>query len=155
MPNFAMTEVAETPYLYVTKSCSMAPEAVGAAMSEAFQAVWMYMQQAAIAPKGPALSVYYTYQEDRLTFRAGFVVAKDDLARAGGDISGDVTPAGEVLHFTHKGPYSTLRDNYALMMAHIDDSGRSVSAPTWELYINDPAQTPAEDLLTEVYCSLV
>ena len=154
MPEFSMTVVSETPYLYVTKSCSMDPEAVGAAMGQAFQAVWGFMQQNGVSPAGPALSVYYTFEEDRLTFRAGFVVAKEDIARASGGIMGDVTPAGEVLHFTHKGPYSTLRDSYAQMMAHIDEVGRAVGAPTWEFYVNDPAQTPAEDLLTQVYCAL-
>jgi effector-binding domain-containing protein len=30
------------------------------------------------------------------------------MAAAEGEVKADVTPAGKVLHFTHKGPYSGL-----------------------------------------------
>jgi effector-binding domain-containing protein len=154
MPEFKTVDVAETPYLYVERSCSMDPADISKHMGAAFHDVWDHMQAGAIKPAGPALAVYYTYDPQVMTFRAGFVIAREDMSKAGGEVKGDVTPAGQALHFTHKGPYATLRDDYGLMMEHITTHKLEMSTPSWELYVNDPGQTPQEDLLTECYIAL-
>ena len=154
MPEFKLIEVTETPYLYIAKSSSMDPQEISKAMGEAFKEVWEFMQIQGIAPVGAALSVYYENHPDKLVFRSGFTISRDDIDKASGTIAADVIPAGEVLHFVHKGSYSTLRDDYGLMMEHIKDTGREISAPTWEVYLNDPGQVAEEDLLTEVFSTL-
>ena len=154
MLDFKLIEVSETPYLYVAKSCSMDPDDISKNMGEAFQQVWAFMHAEAISPTGGALSVYYTYDPEKMDFRAGFAIGRDDMAKASGKIEADVTPAGEVLHFVHKGSYATLRDSYGLMMSHIASIGREISAPTWEIYVNDPSQVSEDELLTEVYSAL-
>ncbi len=151
MTEFKFVEVAATPYLYVEKSTSMKPDDIGAAMGSAFQEVWGFMEANKIPPAGGALSVYYEYDPEIMKFRAGFIVAPDALQKAAGNVMADKTPAGEALHFTHKGSYATLRDDYDAMMKHISEIGREVSAPTWEVYMNDPSQVAEEDLITEVY----
>ena len=154
MPEFNMTEAQEMPYLYVERSSGMAPEDIGAAMGRAFGDVWDFMQAHGIAPQGPALSVYYTYDPETVTFRAGFVVGREDLNRADGAVKADVTPAGRVVHFTHKGPYSELRTSYGKLMEYIEDEGLTMGAPSWEVYVNDPDRTPEDELITEIYVSL-
>lgn len=154
MPKFEMTDVAETPYLYVSKTCSMDPEDISKAMGDAFGEVWSFMQSQSIAPAGGALSVYHDYDPGQMSFRAGFVVDSADLSKVSGNIEGDVTPAGRVLHFVHKGSYRTLRDDYGLMMRHIEGTGREPGAPTWEVYLNSPDVVSEEELLTEVFCVL-
>ncbi|MBN9669583.1 GyrI-like domain-containing protein [Roseibium aggregatum] len=154
MPDFKLIDVSETPYLFVAATSSTAPGEIASAMGKALQQVWDFMQAEGIAPAGGALSVYDTYDPAQITFRAGFTVSREDMAKARAGVEADVTPAGEVLHFVHKGPYSTLRDDYGLMMAHIVEIGREISAPTWEVYLNDPTRVPEEELLTEVYSVL-
>lgn len=154
MPDFRVIEVKEAPYLYVARECGMAPEEISAQMGKAFGDVWAFMQANAIAPTGGALSVYYSYDPERMAFRAGFQIGAADAGRAGGEVKADVTPGGRVLHFTHVGPYATLRDDYARMMAHIEAEGLTIEAPTWEIYMNDPGQVPEAELVTEVYTKL-
>jgi effector-binding domain-containing protein len=154
MQDCSLTDVTETPYLYVKRSATMDPDDISNKMGAAFHDVWGFMQSNGIEPAGPALSVYYTHAEGRMDFRAGFVVARDQMGKAAGAIKADVTPAGRVLHFTHKGPYATLRDHYSDLMAYADAQGLRIGAPAWELYLNDPGQVAPEDLLTEVYVSL-
>ena len=151
MLDFKLIEVSETPYLYVSKSCGMAPADISQAMGAAFGQVWAFMQANDITPAGRALSVYDRYDPDTMIFRSGFSIDRADMSRAKGDVKADVTPAGEVIHFVHKGSYGTLRDDYALMMTHITNIGRAVSAPTWEVYLNSPDQMAEEDLRTAVY----
>ncbi len=154
MPDFTMRDVTETPYLYAERTCSMDPAVISQHMGSAFQQVWQFMQDNSIAPAGAPLSVYYHYSPDTLRFRSGFAVAGDDAAKAQGDVKADTLPAGRVLHFIHKGSYATLRDDYGEMMQYLSEKGLQVGTPTWEVYINDPAEVPEEDLLTEIYVSL-
>lgn len=154
MPDFKVVRVTETPYLYVTRSCSMAPQDISKNMGSAFEEVWAFMQGKGIQPAGGALSAYYDYDPDKMTFRAGFVVSSEDLAKAGDVVKGTTTPAGEVLHFRHQGSYDTLRNDYELMMKHIADIGREMVAPTWEVYLNSPDQVPEAELVTDVYTAL-
>lgn len=154
MPEFKTVDVAETPYLYVERTCSMNPADISTEMGQAFHQVWDFMEANKVNAAGPALSVYYTYDPGKMTFRAGFVINGEDSVTAGGDVKADVTPAGTALHFIHKGPYATLRDDYGLMMQHLKDNDLEMSVPSWEFYVNDPALTPESELLTECYLAL-
>lgn len=153
MLTFELTDVEETPYLYEERSCSMDPSDIGAAMGDAFHSVMRFLDGKGIAA-GEVLSVYYTYDPDKMTFRAGFSVSPEDAAKAEGAVKAAATPAGRVLTFTHVGPYSGLRESYAAMMAHMEANGLKIGAPTWEVYVNDPATTPPEKLETKVFVSL-
>jgi len=152
MLEFEMTDVEEMPYLYEERSCSMDPSDISAAMGETFQSVYGFMSGKQIAP-GAALSVYTTYDPEKMTFRAGFSVSPDDAAKAGGAVKADATPAGRVLTFTHVGPYAELRNSYAKMMTYMESNGLQPSAPSWEIYVNDPATTPSDKLETKVFVS--
>lgn len=154
MPDFKLITVEERPYYYVERSCSMDPEDVGNAMVAAFQDVWDHMQQNDVSGTGKALSVYYTYDPHHLTFRSGFTVASEASAKASKDVRYDVTPAGQVLHFQHAGSYSKLRESYGVMMAYCEENDLKIGAPTWEVYLNDPAITAEDDLLTDIFVSL-
>ncbi len=153
-PEFRMMDVKPQNYLYVEGASDPAPENVSKAMGDAFGKVMGFMQSHGIAPAGPAMSAYYDYDPKEMRFRSGFVVNPDALAEAEGEIKSDSTPGGRVLHFTHVGPYSTLRDDYGALMAYCETEGLKVTAPTWELYVDDPHNVPEEDLRTEVYVSV-
>jgi effector-binding domain-containing protein len=154
MTDFKLVQAPATTYLYVTRTCSMDPQDISSHMGTAFQQVWAFMQANSIQPAGGALSVYYDYSPDKMTFRAGFIIAPQDASRAQGEVKADATPAAEVIYFQHKGSYASLRDDYGLMMAHIAKLGREIGAPTWEVYLNDPDQVTEAELLTDVYSAL-
>jgi len=154
MPDFTMTTVDPRTYLYVDRSCSMDPAEINAAMGRAFGDVMAFMEHHGIAPAGPPLSVYHSYDPDRMSFRAGVFVSENATRAAQDEIEADTTPGGEVLHFTHVGPYATLRDSYGDLMTHCDREGLTLGAPTWEVYVDDPETTPEHRLRTEVYVSL-
>jgi effector-binding domain-containing protein len=132
----------------------MDPGAISEAMGHAFGTVMDFMDRHGIATDGPPLSVYYGYSPTEIAFRAGLFVTAADLAAAAGEVAADRTPGGEVLHFTHTGPYATLRDDYGHMMEHIASRGLQIGAPTWEVYVDDPETTPEHRLRTEVYVAL-
>ena len=151
MPEFEKLTSDELAYLYVERETSLDPADIGQAMGSAFEAVYEFMMRNSIAPLGPAVAVYDKISPEGMTFRAGFVVAKPELAKANGDVKADVTPAGPAVHFTHKGSYDRLRDSYDAVMKAVVAQGISLKSPKWEVYMNDPGTTPEAELVTECY----
>jgi AraC family transcriptional regulator len=65
-------------------------------------------------------------------------------------------PAGRFACTLHVGPYEQLGDTWARFMGEwLPASGHRVgSAPSYEIYLNDPRMTPKADLRTELYIPL-
>ena len=144
-------DIESTPYLYVAGEAPMDPGQVSAAMDRCFGRLMAFMREHGIAPAGPPMSVYHGYDENKLAFRAAMAVSPGDIAKAGGDVKADETPGGKVFGFVHAGPYADLGASYEAATAVLAESGQSFGAPTWEIYLNDPAETPPEDLRTQIY----
>ncbi|MEM1431919.1 MAG: GyrI-like domain-containing protein [Pseudomonadota bacterium] len=154
MPDYIVETIGETPYLYATGESSMDPAAISAAMGECYGRVVAFMESHGIPPAGPALSVYHTYDPEVMRFQAGIIVSSEAIMDPGADVKGDILPAGRVLSFTHVGPYATLRDDYADMMSYVEREGLKLSSPAWEVYIDDPKDTPEAELRTKVHVAL-
>ena len=73
----------------------------------------------------------------------------------GATISGNVqrgrSPSGDAVRIVHRGSYETLPDSYRLLEAWMGARGLAAGDVSWEVYVSDPAQTPAERLETQVY----
>lgn len=154
MPDFQLIHVDERPYVYVDCKCPMDPPAISETTGAAFQTVFAFMQQNGLTPVNGALSVYFTHDPETVEFRSGFFVSAEDAARADGAVKGGATPAGRVVHFTHRGPYSKLGESYDALMAWLETQGLALGAPTWEVYLNGPDTVSEADLVTEIYVSL-
>lgn len=70
-----------------------------------------------------------------------------------GEIGVKDIPGGKYLVFRYKGPYSDLCPLYDTIYGHwIPEKGYTVGESSgYELYVNDPAVTAPEDLLTDIY----
>ncbi len=150
-----MKDVADIHYLYVERSCSMDPNDISQNMGLALGKVAAFIKSHQISSAGNSLSVYYSHDETKMTFRAGFIVSAEDVQKAEGDVLGDRIPAGRVLNFIHRGPYSKLRDSYTDMMNYLESRSLVVAAPTAEIYLNDPGTVASEDELeTDIYVAV-
>jgi AraC family transcriptional regulator len=81
----------------------------------------------------------------------------NEQLQATGEIGVQELPGGEYAVVTLRGPYSGLRGAYRWMFNQwLPTSGRQLRpAPCFEVYVSDPATTPPEDLVTEIYLPLV
>lgn len=59
-------------------------------------------------------------------------------------------PAATVAATVHRGPYMEISTAYEAMGAWLAQYGHEPAGPPREIYLNDPADTAPEDLLTEV-----
>jgi len=150
MPDFAIKDVAEIPYIYSERTTGTSPEEISQAMGAAFGEVFAFAAEKGITPAGPPLSVYHDFSMgETMRFRAGIVITPEHLGLAEGSIGDDTLPAGRVVSFVHEGSYATLRDDYDLLMRHVAEEGLSLKPPSWELYLNDPGVVAEAELRTE------
>jgi len=91
---------------------------------------------------------------EKIRFDAAITVDKPIAPEA--PVVADTLPGGDYAIVTHKGPYNQLEDTYKRIMGQwLPQSGREFRCtPTFEVYRNDPASTPPEELLTDVHIPL-
>lgn len=161
MTDCKIVDVKEASYLYAERSCSMDPDDIGGNMENAFRTVGAFVESNGIGSIGRALSVYPTYDEKTMTFRAGFLVSVEDAAEAKDGATAEdgvkagLLPAGRALNTIHRGPYALLRVTYAEMMTHMEENGMTFGIPTWEIYLNNPDSVASEnELETDIYVML-
>lgn len=102
---------------------------------------------------GPMIGVYLddpdAVDEKDLRSFAGVEWCGDEIPD--GFESTEIT-GGRTAVLTYKGPYATLKTGYdALYGGWLPTSGETpADAPCYEVYLNDPRETAAEDLLTDL-----
>ncbi|KLK89049.1 MerR family transcriptional regulator [Methanoculleus sediminis] len=68
-----------------------------------------------------------------------------------GTAAGVVTlPGGRFVSVLHTGPYPGVGKAYERLFGYMGERRLALAGPSRELYLNDPAEVPEEDLLTEV-----
>ncbi|MGD9739281.1 MAG: GyrI-like domain-containing protein [Bauldia sp.] len=152
--NIETTTVTSAPMLYVTRTTPMAPEAIAAAMQDAFTSIGTFVGQNAVEVTGPPIAVYRDYGAETVTMDVGFPVTKASLGKAGNGVRSGTTPGGKALMAVHVGPYDRLRETYAAIGDELNRRGITMPATSWERYVGDPAATPPEELRTEIYLPL-
>ncbi|WP_461208321.1 AraC family transcriptional regulator [Desulfocurvus sp. DL9XJH121] len=91
---------------------------------------------------------------ERIRYDACLPVGEDFEAQ--GDVGVAEVFGGEYAVATHRGTYANLAQTYAAICGQwAPANGREIlSAPSIEHYLNAPDETPAEELLTDVYVPL-
>lgn len=148
--DISQVTLPEQHYLYVDKECPYGPE-IATAMGEGFAAVFGFVGQHGITPLAMPMSVYLGMDPTILRFRAAVIVSADDAAKATGDIKSDVLPAGPAMTTTHVGSYDAMSDTHSQMWNHMEAEGIAGGMPVWEIYVDDPGNTPVDTLRTEIY----
>lgn len=116
-------------------------------------------------PKGlcrtDAKYIGISYDDPQVTptekIRYDACITVNDSVKGEGAVGNQTVGGGEYAVFTHKGPYTDLEQSYAQLMGQwLPQSGRQLreDAPCFELYLNDPKETPPEKLLTDIYLPL-
>lgn len=142
------------PMLFVECRSSMNPDEIAKAMQDAFGRIAPFLAKHEIVPTGPAYAVYSDWDGMNMRIQVGFPVKEEDIGKAEGDVFAGLTPEGRAVKMLHKGPYSKLRETYALLENGLKEDGVSMGDTAWEVYLNDPDKVAEEDLLTEVYLQL-
>jgi len=120
-------------------------EVMGSCYGEIMQA----LGSCGIQPVGPPFAMYHNMDMSSLDVEIGFPVA--GKVEASGRVKPGKLPGGRVAVTLHEGPYEKIEGAYNRLMAFVRDQGLEMESFTYEFYLNDPDETPPEDLRTEIY----
>ena len=99
-----------------------------------------YLGELGEQPVGPPFAAYYNMDMANLDIEFGFPVARILPGRA--EIKAGEIPAGQVATCLHIGPYSEMEPAYNALTKWVEDNGYESTGIVYELYLNDPRETP-------------
>lgn len=93
-------------------------------------------------------------EPDKIRYDACLVIGPD--VSPSGEVAVQEIAGGSYVKALHKGPYEKLINTYAWLFGQwLPEQKREArNLPSYEVCLNDPSQTPAEELLTEIYVPL-
>jgi len=100
---------------------------------------------------GPVMTLYHDneYREKNADIECAIPISgKVAVSDPGTTIR--TIPGGMCLSLVYKGPYSGLHSAWTRILAFAEEKKYRVAGPDREIYYNDPAKVPEEELLTEL-----
>ncbi|MFX1450114.1 MAG: GyrI-like domain-containing protein, partial [Promethearchaeota archaeon] len=83
-----------------------------------------------------------------LDIEIGFPVSKKLSGK--GDIKVNEIPGGKFATCLHKGPYDKIAPAYNALTEWIKNNGYETTGVAYEIYLNDPRETPPQELETQI-----
>ena len=117
-------------------------------LGRAYGAIAEYLQELGVSPTGAPFCGYYNMDMQNLDLEIGFPVGKQLPGR--GEIQSGWIPGGKVATTIFTGPYSAIEPAYNALTAFMQDKGHEATGVAYEFYLNDPGETPAEELQTKI-----
>jgi effector-binding domain-containing protein len=142
-------EVKEQPpqptlSIRTTTSVQALPQVLG----QAYGAIAHYLGALGEQPAGAPFAAYYNMDMENLDVEIGIPVAKKLAGKD--EIKAGELPGGKVATCLHVGPYSEVEPAYAALSEWIEANGYQPTGVAYEMYLNDPNQTPPQELQTQI-----
>ncbi|MEM8882575.1 MAG: GyrI-like domain-containing protein [Planctomycetota bacterium] len=141
---FRTEELAARPFVFVRVETKM--HEIGEKIGEALAKVGPYVGENAA---GMPVTRYVDWNEEGGGMEIGLPVRAP--MEGEGDVQCGELIAGKVLTCTHVGPYDNLKQSWAALHAHIAEHDLPSRAAPWEVYADDPGQTPIDQVRTLIY----
>jgi effector-binding domain-containing protein len=111
--------------------------------------IMRYLGEKQIQPIGAPYAMYYNEDMNNLDMEVGFPVASSIPEKD--NIKMSKLPGGKAAVYTHTGPYNKLGEAYEKLMDWMKEKNLTPSQSCYEIYIDDPENTPEDKLKTEIY----
>jgi len=117
---------------------------------QAFKSVHGFLGKQNLKPAGPAMTIYTSVTDTGFRFQAAVPVAEAP-ANLPRDVTAGQSPAGKALKFVHRGSYDSMDLLYEAITNFLDEKRIERQGLFIEEYITDPASTPEDKLVVNVY----
>jgi effector-binding domain-containing protein len=121
-------------------------------LGESYGAIGQYLASLGEAPGGAPFVAYYNMSMEDLDIEAGFPVLK--TLPGSGAIQSSQMPAGKFATCLYTGPYQECGSAYETLTHWIQEQGYEPTGVAYEFYLNNPAETPPEELKTQIIFQL-
>jgi effector-binding domain-containing protein len=151
--DISQVEVPAVELLSVSGSTTQDAVEISAALDAAFARIAGFMSATGVAVTGPPLTITRRWADGVFDYTAA-IPSSHVPAVLPEDISAGPGPSGPAVRIVHRGPYSTAGASYALLQAWLAAHGLQAGPLSWEVYVDDPALVPEQELRTEIYYQL-
>jgi effector-binding domain-containing protein len=117
-------------------------------MGEAYGTIAQYLGELGEYPAGPPFAAYHNMDMQNLDLEIGFPVARELPGR--GDIQAGEIAGGNAATCLYTGPYEDIEQPYEALSQWMEENGYQPTGVAYEMYLNDPQETPPEELQTQI-----
>ena len=121
------------------------PEVMGAAFAEVAQVAGSL----GVELTGPPFAGYHNMDMANLDVEMGFPVSRKAAGK--GRVKPGTLPGGRAAVTLHVGSYDRLHEAYDRLKGFVQQRGLELREFCYEVYLDDPTETPPEELKTEIY----
>jgi effector-binding domain-containing protein len=107
-----------------------------------------YLNEMGVQATGAPFVGYFNMDMQDLDIEVGFPVAEALVEK--GEIKPGIIPAGKQLSCLYQGPYNQIEPAYNAIMDYAAANNYALTGVCYEFYLNDPADTPENELLTKI-----
>lgn len=119
-------------------------------LGEAFNAIFAAVAKTNLKASGPPMVEYLDSGDDDFQFKAMVPIETAPKAAPNKDVKVGQSPAGPVLKFVHKGSFEDLEEVYNRIDDYLVAKSKTMKK-VYEEYETDPATTPPEQMVTNIY----
>jgi effector-binding domain-containing protein len=119
-----------------------------AILGRSLGAIGAYLGRMGQMPSGAPYVAYHNEDMQNLDLEIGFPVAKKMPGQ--GEIQAAEIPGGKAAACLHVGPYDKVKPAYEALGQFMQSQGYQGTGVCYEIYLNDPQQTPPEKLQTQI-----
>lgn len=117
-------------------------------LGESYGKIAGYLAELGEEPAGAPFAAYHNMDLHDLDVEIGFPVAKAVQGR--GEIQASQIPGGKLGYALHTGRYADITPAYDALTQFVKDQGYEPTGVSYEFYLNDPGETPQEQLQTQI-----
>lgn len=143
---FEFLEKPAQPVLSIRTRSSVSdlPKVLG----EAYDKLMQYMEEIKETPTDAPFVAYYNMDMTDLDIEVGLPVSKPIPGK--GEVRQSEIPAGKQVSCIYTGPYSKCEPAYNALIQWVAENGHEAVGTAYEFYLNDPKDTPEEQLATRI-----
>lgn len=117
-------------------------------LGEGFGKVAGHLGELGAFPAGAPFVAYFSMDMEDLDIEIGFPVSGQLPGK--GDIQASQIPGGKQASCMYTGPYEQMPPAYEALTKLVAEQGYDTTGVSYEFYLNDPGETPPEDLQTQI-----
>ncbi len=148
-------EVVETkaiPYAYLAGEGNMEePDQIGVVIGTAYGRILAAIGVASLEQASPPILINTKMEGSVFGFDAGIPLTGKPDAALSDDVQIGELHEGKAVRFVHTGAYHNLPQTYEKVDAFLAVYNYEPVGNSWDEYINDPGNTPEEELITHIF----
>jgi effector-binding domain-containing protein len=117
-------------------------------LGESYGKIAGYLGELGEGPAGAPFAAYYNMDMQDLDVEIGFPVLKTIPGKD--DIQASQVPGGKLGYALHTGRYGDIAPAYDALTQFVKEQGYEPTGVAYEFYLNDPDETPPENLQTQI-----